>query len=147
MATWDNFQCVCFVDKIQRIYCGTISLTWVDFIPAWRSYYVNYKVWDGIINPSTNFNAATTEVQEWVSTFTSHFTRHVITYPCLDWNSRNRRLSVTADLGPDRDELNIEDEIKCPTFCSRYININFIEKKFWLRFEYQLNWFLKVCLK
>ena len=36
--------------------------------------------------PFINFNGATFEVWEWISNFIPHFTGHVITYPCWDWN-------------------------------------------------------------
>ena len=32
----------------------------------------------------SNFNGATVEVWEWISNTISHFTRHVIIYPCWD---------------------------------------------------------------
>ena len=56
----------------------------LTLIPALISDPIHYKVWDEIAYPSPNFNGCTVEVWEWVSNFTPHFTRHVITYPCRD---------------------------------------------------------------
>ena len=39
------------------------------------------KVWDGITYPFQDFNGATVEVWEWISTFIPHFVMDVITYP------------------------------------------------------------------
>ena len=36
-------------------------------------------MWDEIASPFPNFNGATVEVWEWISTFISHFSGHVIT--------------------------------------------------------------------
>ena len=36
--------------------------------------------------PFPNFNGAAVEVWEWISNFIPHFTWHVRTYPCWDWN-------------------------------------------------------------
>ena len=38
-------------------------------------------MWDEITYPFLNFNGAAVEVKEWISNFTPHFTRHVITLP------------------------------------------------------------------
>ena len=51
------------------------SLTWFDFITAWRSNYFHYKVWGEIINAFPNFNGArlkfaAVKVWEWRSNFT-----------------------------------------------------------------------------
>ena len=56
----------------------------VTLIPAWISSYVSSKVWDEITYPFPNFNSCTIEVWEWICNFISHFTGHVITYPCWD---------------------------------------------------------------
>ena len=45
---------------------------------------IHYKVWAGIVYSFPNINGAAVEVRELKSTFTPHFTEHVITYPC--WN-------------------------------------------------------------
>ena len=45
---------------------------------------MHYKVWGEITHPFPNFNGAISEVCEWISNFTSHFSGHVITYPCWD---------------------------------------------------------------
>ena len=44
---------------------------------------IYYKVWDEITYPFLNFNGATVEIKEWINNFIPHFSRHVITYPCL----------------------------------------------------------------
>ena len=59
--------------------CGGLTL-----IPAWMSNYNHYKVQDEITYPFPNFNGATVEVWEWISYFTPHVARYVITYPCWD---------------------------------------------------------------
>ena len=41
-------------------------------------------MWDEITDPVPNFIGAIYEVWEWISVFLSHFTGHVITYPCWD---------------------------------------------------------------
>ena len=48
------------------------------------SNHIHYKVWYEITYPFPSFNGATVEVWEWMSNFISHFTGHVITYPCWD---------------------------------------------------------------
>ena len=53
-------------------------------ILAWISNHIHYKVWDEITYRFLNFNGSTVEVWEWISNFTLHFTRYVITYPCCD---------------------------------------------------------------
>ena len=53
----------------------------LTLIEAWISYYIHYKVWDGITYPFPNFKGATVEVWEWISNFITHFTVHVIPYP------------------------------------------------------------------
>ena len=52
-------------------------------IPAWISNYIHYKVWVEITYPFPNFNGWTVEVWEWISNFSPHFTRHVITFTWL----------------------------------------------------------------
>ena len=44
---------------------------------------MDYKEWDEITYPVTNFNGATCEVWEWLSNFIPHFNVHVITHPCM----------------------------------------------------------------
>ena len=44
--------------------------------------YIDNKMWDEIIYPFSNINSKAMEVWEWTSYFISHFTVHVITYPC-----------------------------------------------------------------
>ena len=45
---------------------------------------IHHNVWDGMLYPFPNFSSCTIEVWEWISNFISHFTGHVITYPCWD---------------------------------------------------------------
>ena len=70
---------------------------WHDltFIPAWITNHISGQVWDEITYPFPNFNAATVEVWEWISTFTPHFILSVITYPCL-----NLKLNHVSKKGP-----------------------------------------------
>ena len=60
------------------------TLYWHDLtlIAIWISNYIHH-VWDEITYPFPNFNGATVEVPEWIRNFIPHFTKHVITYPCL----------------------------------------------------------------
>ena len=44
------------------------------------------KVRGKINYPFPNFNGGTVEVWELINNFISHFTGHVITYPCWDWS-------------------------------------------------------------
>ena len=53
-------------------------------LPAWITNYIHDKVWDKITYPFLNFNGVTAEVKEWIRNSISHFTVHVITYPCSD---------------------------------------------------------------
>ena len=53
-------------------------------VPTWISNYIDYKAWDAITNPFWSVNGAAVEASEWISNFTSHITRHVITYLCSD---------------------------------------------------------------
>ena len=67
---------------------GPLLLTGIIFdernyfalIPAWKSNYINCKVWDEIIHPFTDFNNAASEVWKLISNFIPCFTGHVITY-------------------------------------------------------------------
>ena len=59
----------------------------MDKLPAWMNDYVCYKMSDEITYPFPNFYSAAVEVWEWIRTFISHFTGHVITYQCLDYIS------------------------------------------------------------
>ena len=52
--------------------------------PPWISNYIHYEKWNEITYPIPNFNGCTVEVWDWISNFTPHLTRHVITYRC--WN-------------------------------------------------------------
>ena len=53
-------------------------------IPAWKSNYMLYEMWEYINNPFPNFNGTTVEIRELSSNFMPHFTECVITYPCWD---------------------------------------------------------------
>ena len=63
---------------------GPLSLTLINFIPAWISKHMSSKVWDEITDSSTNFNGGTVEVCEWTSMFPLYLIMDVITYPCWD---------------------------------------------------------------
>ena len=61
----------------------------LTLIPAWLNNYIHYKVWNEIIYPFQNFNGCTDEVWEWISSFFSHFTELVITYPRIVIDDKN----------------------------------------------------------
>ena len=63
-------------------FCLQISIS----IPAWMSKYTHYKVWDEITYQFPNFIGCNIEVWGWISNLIQHFTGHVITYLCWDWN-------------------------------------------------------------
>ena len=63
-------------------YCVSSNLGCRPIHPAWLSIYMNYNVWGELTYPFPNFDSATVEVWEWVNNFISHFSEHVITYPC-----------------------------------------------------------------
>ena len=69
---------VCFSSVCEAILKDT---AW-PLLLTWISNYIYYEMWDGITYPFPNFNGAAFEVWEWISYFISHFTEHVITYPC-----------------------------------------------------------------
>ena len=64
--------------------CGSFYEHGLTLIPAWKSNYMPSKVCIDIPYPLLNFNGCTVEVWEWISHFITHFTGHVITYPCWD---------------------------------------------------------------
>ena len=66
------------------IYQGLLLLTTFNFNLAWINY-IQYNIWDNITYQLQNFNGATVEVWEWISNFTQHFNKYVITNPGLDW--------------------------------------------------------------
>ena len=41
---------------------GPLLLTCLTLIPAWKSNYIHYKLWDEITHPFLNFNGCTVEV-------------------------------------------------------------------------------------
>ena len=51
---------------------------------VWIYKYINYNWWEEISYQSPNFNGATVEVWEWISGFTPHFIKYVITFPCRE---------------------------------------------------------------
>ena len=62
-------------------------------------------MWEDITFPFPNFNGCTVEVWEWISNFISHFTEHVITYPCLGLKLNyvsKRSPGVAIELSRDR---------------------------------------------
>ena len=65
--------------KLQPYLPGTKELTW---IPAQMNDNTLYDMCDEITYLFLNVNGATIEVWKWMNNFISHFTRHVITYPC-----------------------------------------------------------------
>ena len=54
----------------------------LTLIPAWISNHMPSKVWEEIIYPFPNFNGCIVEVWEEISNFVTHFSGHMITYPC-----------------------------------------------------------------
>ena len=56
---------------------GAPLLTWINYNqPVSINNYINYKVWDEIINLFPNFNGSgyIVEVWEWIINFNQHFT-------------------------------------------------------------------------
>ena len=49
----------------------------------WKSNYIHYEIWNGIIYPFPNFNGAIVKVWEWIRNFIPHLIGSIITYPCL----------------------------------------------------------------
>ena len=75
--------------KFQRRFSYSTVHGWVPtsrwpLTPAWISNNIHYNVWNEITYPFPNFKCATVEVWKWMSKFITHFTVHVITYPCCD---------------------------------------------------------------
>ena len=54
----------------------------LNFVPAWISKCIHYKVWDEITYSFPNFNSSTIDVWEWIINFILHFTVHAVTFPC-----------------------------------------------------------------
>ena len=72
---------------------------------VWVNNYTHYKMWEDITFLFPNFNGCTVEVWEWISNFISHFTEHVITYPCLGLKLNyvsKRSPGVAIELSRDR---------------------------------------------
>ena len=63
---------------------GPFSSQGLTLIHTWISNHTHDKVWVEITYPFPNFNGVTVEVWKWISKFIPHFTRHAVTYPCLD---------------------------------------------------------------
>ena len=60
----------------------------LTLLPARTSNYIHYKVWDKTTDHLPNFNGATVDVWECISSFISDFSGHVIAYPCWDcWDA------------------------------------------------------------
>ena len=83
-----NF-CTCTNFKYSLIFGlyyhhGPILLTGWILIPEWISNYIQYLLWGEITYPFPHFNGCTVESWEWISIFISHFSEHLITYPCWD---------------------------------------------------------------
>ena len=57
------------------------NMDWI-LIPAWINKYTHDKLWDEIAYPFRNVNGAIVDVCEWICNSNSHFTAHLITYPC-----------------------------------------------------------------
>ena len=53
----------------------------LTLIPAWINNHMHSISWDGITYPFPNFNACAVEFREWISNFTPHYIKGVITYP------------------------------------------------------------------
>ena len=56
--------------------------------------HMTSKVWDEITYQCRNFNDATVEVLEWMSSFMPNFVMDAITYPC--WDSRISEIMAWA---------------------------------------------------
>ena len=62
---------------------------------------IHFEVCDEITYPFPNFNGCAVEVWEWISNFITHFTGHVITYPCgvlklIHVSKRSPRSNISA---------------------------------------------------
>ena len=73
---------VCIFLGIYCILPGSLVLAWFDFNTITESWYIHYIMWVQITYPFPNFND---DVWKWISNYISHFSGHVITYPCWDW--------------------------------------------------------------
>ena len=69
-------------DLERREAPGPLLQTWFNFNSSVDINSIHYKVWDETTYPFPNFDGATVEVWEWIGNFISHFTGHVLTYPC-----------------------------------------------------------------
>ena len=56
----------------------------LNIATSWFFDYIHYEMWHEITYQFQNFYGATVEVYQWISNCLSHFTGHVISYPC--WN-------------------------------------------------------------
>ena len=50
------------------------------------TYHLDFKVWDKITYPFSNFNVCTVDIWEWICNIILHFMINVITYPCWDYS-------------------------------------------------------------
>ena len=66
--------------KYHRLRINNIIM----LIPAWISNCNDYKVKDETTYPSPNLNGCTVKVWQWIIDFITHFTGHMIAYPCRD---------------------------------------------------------------
>ena len=81
---------------------GPFYLHVLTLIVLWISNHIHYKKWGEISYPFPNFNGCTNEVWEWISNFISHFTGHVISYPCWDLSQSMLVKRVPYKLGQYR---------------------------------------------
>ena len=75
----------------QSLIHGLIPFHWhgLTLLSTWISNYIHYKMWDEIMYPfqTINFQVSMGQLLKFgmECNFSSHFTEHVITYPCWDW--------------------------------------------------------------
>ena len=89
LAIWDWLQWLTGVKEhlnsgLPMTTSGPLYQHGLTCIITWIGSYIHYKAWNEIIYPFSNFNGAAIEVWEWMNNFISHFSGHVITYPCWD---------------------------------------------------------------
>ena len=79
--------------KWRCAFCSGLS-----FIPAWIRNRNHYKGWGELIYPSLSFKGAAVGVWEWISNFSPHFARHVITYPyCVSKRASCLKMLINGD--------------------------------------------------
>ena len=92
---WQQFGCTfygrSFAGWWQHYWCRSARCTCLEnkykhmqLIWAWISDYIYYNAWGKITYPFPHFDSATVDVWEWINSFISNFTGHIITYSCWE---------------------------------------------------------------